>query len=34
MDYIRRAVRLIWCGLCQADHTPAELAECLKNNRP
>lgn len=25
----RRALRLIWCGLCRRDHTPAEWAACL-----
>lgn len=30
MTRIRRALRMIYCGLCQADHTPAELAECLR----
>jgi hypothetical protein len=28
---IIRAVRGIYCGLCQCDHTPAEFEACLRN---
>lgn len=31
MTVIRRALRMIYCGLCQKDHTPAEFEACLKN---
>jgi len=31
MAAVRRALRGIYCGLCQCDHTPAEFVECLKN---
>jgi len=29
-----RVLRMIYCGLCQTEHTPAEFVECLKNSRP
>lgn len=25
-----RVLRMIYCGLCRADHTPAEFVACLK----
>jgi hypothetical protein len=31
MAAVRRALRMIYCGLCQCEHTPAEFEECLKN---
>jgi hypothetical protein len=31
MAIVKRALRMIYCGLCQCDHTPAEFEACLKN---
>jgi hypothetical protein len=30
----REEPRMIYCGIHETDHTPAELAECLKNSTP
>ena len=31
MGAVRRALRMIYCGLCQKDHTVAEFEACLRN---